>query len=150
SAHAVLIKSVPGQGALLHEEPRQIVLRFNEPVETSFGAVRIYDDRGKRVDRGAPLRPRSDTIGMRIGSGLLGVYTTTYRVPSALSRRWLPSPCSGSSPAACHSTICSRAPSSTRRWRLAPALHGRFGAERGSSCSRCSSSPSACGFAWLR
>jgi copper transport protein len=83
SAHAVLIKSVPEQGALLHEEPRQIVLRFNEPVETSFGAVRIYDDRGKRVERGAPLRPRSDTIAMRIGSGLLGVYTVTYRVLSA-------------------------------------------------------------------
>src|SRR6186997_290260 len=82
-AHAVLIQSVPQQGALLHEEPRRIVLRFNEPVETSFGAVRIYDEKGKRVERGAPLRPRGDTIAIGIRPGLLGVYTVSYRVLSA-------------------------------------------------------------------
>jgi copper transport protein len=82
-AHAVLIKSAPQQGALLHEEPRRIVLRFNETVETSFGAVRIYDEKGKRVDRGAPVRPRGDTIAMGIRPGLLGVYTVSYRVLSA-------------------------------------------------------------------
>jgi copper transport protein len=83
SAHAVLVKSAPQQGALLHEEPRRIVLRFNEPVETSFGAVRIYDEKGKRVERGAPVRPRGDTIAMGIRPGLLGVYTVSYRVLSA-------------------------------------------------------------------
>jgi copper transport protein len=83
SAHAVLIKTVPHQGALLHEEPRRIVLRFSEAVETSFGAVRIYDEHGKRVERGAPLRPSADTIAIGIRPGLLGVYTVSYRVLSA-------------------------------------------------------------------
>jgi copper transport protein len=83
SAHAVLTKTVPAQGALVHEEPRRVILRFSEPVESSFGAVRIYDEHGKRVDRGRPVHSRGDTLAMGIRPGLLGVYTVSYRVVSA-------------------------------------------------------------------
>jgi copper transport protein len=34
-----------------------VTLQFNEAVEASFGAVRVYDSRGREVQAGAPRHP---------------------------------------------------------------------------------------------
>ena len=42
-AHALLEGTVPERGVALDTAPREVVLRFSEPVETALGAVRVYD-----------------------------------------------------------------------------------------------------------
>jgi copper transport protein len=86
SAHARLEGTSPERGATVAREPAQVVLRFDEPVEASFGAVRVFDARGARVDDGRLVRPGGDqrVAGTALRSGLAdGTYTATYRVISA-------------------------------------------------------------------
>ena len=56
-AHARLITTEPANDAVLEQSPRFVLLRFDEPVETSFGAIRVYDSRARRVDAGKVERP---------------------------------------------------------------------------------------------
>jgi copper transport protein len=86
SAHAVLDGSTPGRGEQVDRAPARVTLRFDEPVEVAFGAVRVYDAAGKRVDRGAAEHPggRGDEVAVGLRDNLRdGIYTTTYRVVSA-------------------------------------------------------------------
>lgn len=85
-AHAVLVDSTPRADAVLRHSPRTVVFRFNEPVEATFGSVRVYDQRGERVDDGRAFQPpgRADAIAVRIGHRLApGRYVAVYRVVSA-------------------------------------------------------------------
>jgi copper transport protein len=86
SAHAILRETAPARGAQLDAAPANVSFRFNERVEGSFGAVRVYDASGARVDDGRVTRPggRSDTVavGLRKGVGD-GRYTATYQLVSA-------------------------------------------------------------------
>jgi copper transport protein len=85
-AHASLTGSTPRSGQVLEAAPRQVVFTFSERVEGSFGALRVVDDRGRRVDDGRVSRPggRDDqlAVGVRSGTGR-GAYAATYRVISA-------------------------------------------------------------------
>jgi copper transport protein len=85
-AHAVLTHTTPHQGASVERAPAEVVLEFNEPVEASFGAVRVFDSNGERVDRGEVSHPGGEqgsaAIALEDGLGR-GVYTATYRVVSA-------------------------------------------------------------------
>jgi copper transport protein len=83
--HAVLERTVPERGADLAAPPDAIELYFNEPIEASFGAIRVFDSSGAQVDTGELRRPGdSATIGVALPSGLGdGTYTATYRVVSA-------------------------------------------------------------------
>ena len=56
-AHARLITTEPANDAVLEQSPRSVLLRFDEPVETAFGAIRVYDARARRVDSGDVERP---------------------------------------------------------------------------------------------
>ena len=51
-AHTRLITTEPANDAVLEQSPRFVLLRFDEPVETAFGAIRVYDPRARRVDVG--------------------------------------------------------------------------------------------------
>ncbi len=85
-SHATVESTLPSRGAELERAPERVVFRFSEPVEAAFGAVQVYDQAGKRVDRGSAGHPdgRGDevAIGLRDGLGD-GAYTATYRVVSA-------------------------------------------------------------------
>ena len=62
------------------------MFRFNEPVESAFGALRVFDAKGERVDVGATERPGGDgeAVAVRLRPDLPdGSYTATYRVVSA-------------------------------------------------------------------
>ena len=72
------------------------------------------------------VRPRSDTIAMRIGSGLLGVYTVTYRVLSADGH-----PVSGAFVFGMHEAPTESA--QARASRLAPDSAAGKGVERGTA-----------------
>jgi copper transport protein len=85
-AHAQLEGTVPERGAVVKQEPPAVIFRFDEPVEGNFGAVRVYDANGSRVDEGDAFHPNGE--GPRLGVHLKpnlpdGSYTATYRVVSA-------------------------------------------------------------------
>lgn len=85
-AHATLEGSSPPRGATAQVQPEAVSFRFSEPVEGNFGAVRVYDAEGERVDEGDAFHP--DGVGEGLGVHLQpdladGSYTATYRVVSA-------------------------------------------------------------------
>src|SRR3954452_4486604 len=85
SAHARLESTSPQSGAGLDRAPAAITLRFDEAVETAFGALRVLDASGKRVDDGHIVRPGGRgsvvSVGLRRGLGS-GTYTAAYPVVS--------------------------------------------------------------------
>ena len=86
SAHALLERTAPERGAALESPPDQMAFFFSEPVEASFGAVRIFDAEGEQVESGEITRPegRSDAVAVSVDARLPdGTYTATYRVISA-------------------------------------------------------------------
>jgi copper transport protein len=86
SAHAELEGTSPARGAVLHHQPSAVMFRFGESVEGNFGAVRVFDAKGQRVDDGKVVHPGGR--GSEVAVGLKphlpdGTYTATYRVISA-------------------------------------------------------------------
>jgi len=85
-AHALLEETIPQRGAVVEREPDAVTFGFSEPVEGSFGAVRVYDAGGERADEGAAFHPGGEgsKIAVRLRPHLAdGTYTATYRVVSA-------------------------------------------------------------------
>lgn len=85
-AHAQLEGTVPERGAVVKHEPPAVIFRFDEPVEGNFGAVRVYDANGSRIDEGDAFHPNGEgpRLGVHLKPGLPdGSYTATYRVISA-------------------------------------------------------------------
>jgi copper transport protein len=86
SAHALLNATTPERGARLDAAPEQVTLRFSEPVEAEFGAVRVFDSKGREVQAGRAFHPggRGEDVAVRLRDGLgEDGYTATYRVISA-------------------------------------------------------------------
>ena len=83
-AHARLDSSTPSNDEVLARAPRQVVLRFSEPVETTFVSVRVYDTSASRVDDGRATRPDASAVAVGLPSDLPhGTYTASWRVLSA-------------------------------------------------------------------
>ena len=85
-AHATLEGSSPARGATVKQQPSEVALRYSEPVEGNFGAVRVYDAEGERVDEGDAFHPEGEgeRLAVDLKPGLAdGSYTATYRVVSA-------------------------------------------------------------------
>jgi copper transport protein len=86
SAHATLEGTTPARGAQLQQAPAEVRFRFDESVEASFGALRVFDSHGRPVQTGAAFHPggRGSVVAVRLKPGLgHGAYTATYRVISA-------------------------------------------------------------------
>src|SRR6187551_3143620 len=82
-AHARLITTEPANDAVLEQSPRFVLLRFNEPVETAFGAIRVYDAQARRVDTGKVAQPSGKEARIAVEPRLArGTYTATWRVVS--------------------------------------------------------------------
>jgi copper transport protein len=84
-AHAIVRETQPAADATVPEAPTAVVMRFNEPVELAFGAVRVYDTNGRRVDRGSP-RHVGGGQGVQVelaGDVPDGTYTVSWRVVSS-------------------------------------------------------------------
>ena len=84
--HAVLEGSEPLSGSTSKQPVDEVVFKFSEPVEGSFGAIRVFDRGGTRVDQGEVFHPggRGAELGVKLERGVpKGSYTATYRVISA-------------------------------------------------------------------
>src|SRR4029077_4055427 len=85
-AHAVLQSTDPPSGAVLQKSPGMVALHFNEDVEVQFGAVRVFNANGKRVDTGNADHPRGDAraVATNVPGDLpSGGYVVTWRIISA-------------------------------------------------------------------
>jgi copper transport protein len=83
-AHSTLIATEPSRNAVVEHSPDRVVLRFDEPVETQLGSIRVYDGDGRRVDSDAVTKPVPEEVAVAI-DGMLerGTYTVAWRVISA-------------------------------------------------------------------
>ena len=83
SAHAVLLRTEPAPQTTVKAPPTEVRLVFSEGVEAAFGAVRVFDVDGKRVDKGKieTDNGRRDVVVPASLPG--GTYTVTWRVVSA-------------------------------------------------------------------
>jgi copper transport protein len=83
-AHAVLLETTPGEGAVLTTPPKTVSLRYNEQVTVTPGSVRVFDSHGRRVDTGSVSKSSADVVQAQLPSRLAdGAYVVTWRVISA-------------------------------------------------------------------
>jgi copper transport protein len=83
-AHAVLLQTTPGEGAVLTTPPKAVSLRYDEQVTVDPGGIRVYDTRGNRVDTGSITNPSADVVSVAVHPHLAdGAYVVTWRVISA-------------------------------------------------------------------
>jgi len=84
SAHALLLRTVPSPQSTVKTAPEVVRLGFSEPVEVAFGAVRVFDVDGHRVDAGAITRADSDReVDVATPHLKAGTFTVAWRVVSA-------------------------------------------------------------------
>jgi copper transport protein len=83
-AHAALLETTPADGVVLQQQPREIVLRYSEPVSTSLGAVKVLAPDGTRVDTGqVTTRAGRTEVVAPLRDGLAtGTYLLVWRVVS--------------------------------------------------------------------
>lgn len=84
--HAQMTSTSPQRGETLPQAPQTVEIEFNEPVEASFGALKLFSSDGEQVSTPPVERPqgRSDALAIRPPADLPdGAYTVTYRVVSA-------------------------------------------------------------------
>jgi copper transport protein len=85
-AHAMLQATAPQRGATLDKPPAEVVFTFDENVEASFGALRVFDSAGTEVQTGDAFHPggKGAQIAVKLKPDVGdGTYTATYRVVSA-------------------------------------------------------------------
>lgn len=83
SAHAVLLRTEPSPQQTVERDPSVVRLFFSEPVEAAFGAVRVFDVDGHRVDDGRIRRTDGDREVEAPARMRSGTFTVTWRVTSA-------------------------------------------------------------------
>jgi copper transport protein len=83
-AHSTLISTEPARDSTVEHSPKRVLLRFDEPVESALGSIKVYDGEGEQVDAGKILRPRPEHVAVAIDRELeRGTYTVAWRVISA-------------------------------------------------------------------
>jgi copper transport protein len=83
-AHSTLLETEPPRDRVVEHSPKEVVLHFDEPVETALGSIIVYDGEGERVDAGEIMRPRPGSVAVAIEGELeRGTYTVAWRVISA-------------------------------------------------------------------
>ena len=81
-AHANLLESTPADGTVLTTSPATVELRYDQPVSTAFGAVKVLAPDGTRVDTGQTTSDGA-TVTARLRASLPGgTYTILWRVLS--------------------------------------------------------------------
>ena len=86
SAHSIVKNTDPAIDDVVQRAPRRVVMTFNEPVEVAFGALRVFDSRGRRVDDGTAshLSGQPDTVHVALKPNLPeGTYVVAWRIVSA-------------------------------------------------------------------
>jgi copper transport protein len=84
AAHATVVSTSPENNEVVPTSPAQVTVTYSEQVETAFGALRVFNGDGDRVDKGALQRPSGESVAVALNDDLPnGTYTVTWRVVSA-------------------------------------------------------------------
>ena len=84
SAHAVIESTEPVGNSVLDVAPESVTLRFNEPVNTELGWVRLFDSDGKRIASVAVEHAKNQSsVRADVPSVGDGGYVVVWRVVSA-------------------------------------------------------------------
>jgi copper transport protein len=85
SAHAQLVTTTPPTSSTVPTSPPRLDLKFSENVEISLGSIQLFNEKGDRVDIGAPHHaPTTDTeVQADLPHLDDGGYVVTWRVISA-------------------------------------------------------------------
>jgi copper transport protein len=85
SAHAVLLTSSPGADTSMSIPPSKLQLTFSENVEVSLGSIQLFNQKGDRIDVGAPHHSATTDRSIEASVPHLdnGSYVLTWRVISA-------------------------------------------------------------------
>jgi copper resistance protein C len=82
SAHAVLVKATPADGAVLRTAPTSVVLQFDDPISSSFATLTVTGPDGSTVSPGK-ASVSGTTVSAALDDGLEpGRYRTVFRVVS--------------------------------------------------------------------
>jgi methionine-rich copper-binding protein CopC len=82
SAHAVLVKATPADGAVLSTAPTSVALQFDDPISTSFATLAVTGPDGSTVSSGK-ASVSGNTVSATLDHGLApGRYRTVFRVVS--------------------------------------------------------------------
>jgi len=81
-AHATLQDTSPADDALVDVVPESVVLRFDEPVSASTGAVQVISPGGGRVDGAVDDIDGGRTLAIEVDGDARGTYTVAFRVVS--------------------------------------------------------------------
>ncbi|MDQ3947108.1 MAG: CopD family protein [Actinomycetota bacterium] len=84
-AHAQLLSTEPVGGTAAADAPRQVVLRFSEPVQVSQVGVRVFDADAERVTTETARHPKgkAQEVALPLPDLANGGYVVTWRVTSA-------------------------------------------------------------------
>ena len=84
-AHADLVRTTPGDGKALPEQPGEVRLVFDEPVRAEFDPIKVTDENGDRVDGGDAdtLTDDPDVVVATLGELPAGDYTVEWRITAA-------------------------------------------------------------------
>ena len=85
SAHAELLTSDPQPGQVLDTAPTRVTLTFNESVEISLGAIRLFDGTGAAIDISPARHPdgQGDVVEVDVPELANGSYVVDWRVVSS-------------------------------------------------------------------
>jgi hypothetical protein len=124
------LTSDPQPGAVLDAPPANITLKFNEPVEISLGAIRVFDGTGNSIDVSAARHPGGDASAVQIDLPKLadGSYVVDWRVVSSDSHPFTPPTPSRSGRSRRLPPACSIRSSATATPARAPASASRSAA----------------------
>src|SRR5262249_50841639 len=64
AAHAVLLETIPADGALLPQTPSRVVLRFNEPITPV--ALKLFDADGRMLAKPSDVSTRDNQISLAL------------------------------------------------------------------------------------
>jgi len=85
-AHAIVKSTEPRIDEVVDTAPAEVVMEFNEPVEISFGSIRVFGTDGGRVDAGETeyVAGAPDAVRVPLEADLpRGTYTVAWRIVSA-------------------------------------------------------------------
>jgi copper transport protein len=86
SGHAIVKRTEPAIDEVVATSPARVLMEFNEPVEISFGSIRVFDAHGRRADDGETryVEGASDAVEVPLEPELSrGTYTVAWRIISA-------------------------------------------------------------------
>ena len=83
SAHAVVVKAVPAQDAVLSKSPPAVSVWFNEALEAAFSSITVSDSSARVVAQGKLETLSDNGLSLALAAPLpVGTYTVRYRVLS--------------------------------------------------------------------